>query len=182
MQYNGWKARGAILWLAQQMDVPAIPLIWPMIYLAERRYLSKMGIFMLGDSFVAMQNGPVPLRTYTEFHFKAGCWKGERSSAHLDAWLKRAASKIEPWELLCRFTRAEQRCLEVALKEVQGLGESGLRRLVKGAAWQRAGPDGILDPLEVAKEGGADAGTLDYLLRWREQPYLIEMGPQFTVL
>lgn len=117
MQYNGWKAQGAILWLAQQMDVPSIPLIWPMIYLAERRYLSKMGMYMLGDSFVAMQHGPVPLRAYAEFHLKAGSWKGDRCGAHLDAWLKQAASKVESWELLCRFTRVEQRCWRVHSKQ-----------------------------------------------------------------
>lgn len=72
--------------------------------------------------------------------------------------------------------------LEGALKAVRGLGINGLDRLVKGTAWQRAGPDGILDPLEIAKEGGADMATLDYLLRWREQPYLVETGSQFTML
>jgi hypothetical protein len=42
--------------------------------------------------------------------------------------------------------------------------------LVQGQAWERAGPDGWLDPLEVAREGDADAATLDFILRWREPP------------
>ena len=181
MQYNGYKARCAILWLAQQMDVPSIPLIWPMIYLAERRYLSMMGMLMLGDSFVAMHHGPVPLRAYAEFHLKVGSWKADGSATHLDAWLKRVAASVAPSELLCRFTVVEQQCLHAASVEVKAVGRSGLDRLVKGAAWQRAGPDGILDPLEIALEGGADDGTLDYLLRWREQPYLMELGPYLTM-
>jgi hypothetical protein len=166
MQYNAFKARSLLFWVARQIGATSIPPIWPVIYLADRRHLSEQGHWMLHDSYVALREGPIPLRTYAELYLQAG---SQCCARHLrpDHWLLRSAREVE---LAVTFGQCELHCLQWAVRQAQVAGHEGLKRLVQGQAWERAGPDGWLDPLEVAREGDADAATLDFILRWREPP------------
>jgi hypothetical protein len=167
MQYNAAKVRNVLVWIAVLNDILSLNQLWPIFYLAERRHLASFGEWMFGDIFVAMKQGPVPLRTFTELMVGAGRSTCAGASSWLDNWLRRMASQqnLEP---AISIGENERECLKWASKEAKRLGFEALRQLACGRAWQRAGPDGELDPLEVALEGGAGAATLDRILRWKE--------------
>lgn len=168
MQYNAFKVRNVMMWIAVQLDLVALRDLWPVLYLAERNYLAKTGEPLSGDMYVAMLNGPVPLRTYTDLRLHSGQWSKPGKQCQVDNLLKGMATKAGEKPLTASFLKAERECLKWALDEAKRLGNLGLRQAVCGRAWQRAGPDGELDPIEVALEGGADAATLDYILQWRD--------------
>jgi Protein of unknown function (DUF4065) len=176
MQYNAYKARNILLWIAKKLERPAIPVIWAIIYLTERKHIAELGTWMLEDTFVAMRHGPVPLRTFAELHQQVGSVVTAKERLPMEAWLKSSAIAMNPDDANLPLTPFEKRCLEQALWEAGRLGFADLERQVRGVAWRLAGPDGFLDPLEVAREGGATEATLDYIMRWREPPYLLEVG------
>jgi hypothetical protein len=129
---------------------------------------------ILGDTFIAMRNCPVPLRFYAEFYQKAHRWGTVFGQCDLDDALKAMALKHRFDDLTGMFTNLERACMHSVIMEIQGLGLHALQKQARDTAWQCAGLDGILDPLEIAKEGGADEATLDYVLRWRMLPYAME--------
>jgi hypothetical protein len=176
MQYNALKARKLVVWILQQLKEPAIPYIWPIIYLTERKYLAIMGKWMLEDTYVAMRNGPVPLQTFASLHLHVDQSVRFRTPMAMDQWLKRLVFSSKQAPLLSEFTIVEQQCMREAIAMVKRLGLRGVECLVRGPAWRMARQDGLLDPLEIAREVDADAAVLDAILRWREPPYLLEVG------
>jgi Protein of unknown function (DUF4065) len=175
MQYNARKARKMILWVAQKLRLPEMPFVWAVIYLAERHYLAHMGVLMMWDTYVAMRHGPVPLRTFAELHQGVMRWRDQNDALSLGGWLKNLANEQSLCDLEKAFTPKELECLEWAFWEANRLGFAGLERLVKGHAWRLAGPDGLLDPLEIAKEGGASDAELHFIQRWSDPPPRVEL-------
>ena len=53
-----------ILYIAQKANSPTLHKISKLLYFADRLHLQRYGRFICGDSYVAMQHGPVPSRTY----------------------------------------------------------------------------------------------------------------------
>ena len=174
MAFDSAKARNLILWIAYQLDTPSVPDIWSIIYLAERSHLALTGRAMINDTFVAMKRGPVPLQAYTELYARSGRWLRGCEPSHLDIWLKGIAFRTGQRELSKSFTFVAQNCICDAVTAAKQMGINALGKHVRGQAWECAGLDGLLDPLEMAREGGADAATLEHVLSWREMPYLME--------
>ncbi len=174
MAFDSAKAKDLILWIAYQLDTPSIPDIWSIIYLAERSHLALTGRPMIGDIFVAMKRGPVPLQAYTELYARSGRWLRGCEPSHLDIWLKGISFRRGSVELAKSFTQVARHCICESVKMAKQLGMNALGKQVRGPAWEHAGLDGLLDPLEMAKEGGADAATLDHINIWRETPYKME--------
>lgn len=168
MQYNGFKARNVLMWLAVQMDIVEVPALWPLLYLAERRHLASHGAWMLGDILVAMRQGPVPLRTFMELRLRMGSPPPRHPGCSLDGWLKAMALPAQGAAVEAHVTEAGRESLRWAVREAKRLGMAGVAQEARGPAWRHADPNGELDPLEVAREGGADAATLDHVLRWRD--------------
>jgi hypothetical protein len=153
------------MWIAANMDDEECESLWRVIYLSERRHLAMHGEWMLGDIFVAMKDGPVPLRTFTELMMGTGS-RGSAGS-HPVRQLWRMAMRFQEPSIKLLMAEIDLDCLEWALGEARRLGPEGLGPVVRGRAWERAGLDGELDPLEVAMEGNADAATLEQVLEWR---------------
>ncbi len=58
------KALHAIVYVADRVQNPTLHSISKVLYFADRVHLGKYGRFILGDSYVAMRNGPVPSHVY----------------------------------------------------------------------------------------------------------------------
>jgi uncharacterized phage-associated protein len=57
-------AINAVLYIAQRLDTPTFHSVSKMLYFADKYHLEHYGSFIYGDSYVAMQHGPVPSGVY----------------------------------------------------------------------------------------------------------------------
>jgi len=58
------KAIETILYLANKMAEPRKYIVCKMLYLADKTSLDKFGRFIFGETYVAMERGPVPSKAY----------------------------------------------------------------------------------------------------------------------
>ena len=63
-QFNLEKTVEMILYLAKRVKNPSIMSIAKLMYFADKTSLEEYGRFISGDSYVAMQHGPVPSSAY----------------------------------------------------------------------------------------------------------------------
>lgn len=165
--YNAFKARNVLMYVALKSGARASHQIWPVLYLAERRHLATTGSQFLGDIWVAMRHGPVPLRSYMDLHLWASGNASNATPGTLEQWLGWLSGRYPAAEASGCLRPWESDCIEWALNEVAGMGSAQLQQAVRGRAWESAGLDGEMDPLLMAQESGANAATLDCILTWR---------------
>ena len=165
--YNAFKARNVMMYLALKSGARASHQVWPILYLAERRHLATTGRQLLGDIWVAMRHGPVPLRSYMDLHLWASGNAANPGNSALDSWLGWLSTRYHAGDAQGCLRPWESDCLDWALAEVAKMGSRQLQDVVRGKAWESAGMDGEMDPLLMAQESGANAATLDCILSWR---------------
>ena len=64
-QFNRAKAIEAIVYLAQRITDPTYHSIAKLLYFADKTHLEKYGRLICGDTYYAMQYGPVPSNIYS---------------------------------------------------------------------------------------------------------------------
>jgi uncharacterized phage-associated protein len=62
--FDKGKAIAAILYVAPRIDDPTFLRICKLLYFADKTSLEKYGRFIAGDTYFAMEHGPVPAHTY----------------------------------------------------------------------------------------------------------------------
>jgi uncharacterized phage-associated protein len=63
-RFNRDKAIDAILYLAERIADPTFFSINKLLYFADKTSLERYGRFICGDTYYALENGPVPSNTY----------------------------------------------------------------------------------------------------------------------
>ena len=64
VQFDKTKALNALLYVANRIQRKDFHKIFKIIYFAERQHLADWGRPITGDTYIAMEAGPVPSRIY----------------------------------------------------------------------------------------------------------------------
>jgi hypothetical protein len=166
MQYNTEKARSALVWIVAHLQRPVPSAIWAILYMAERRCLSMTGRLILGDSFVAMKSGPVPLKTYFDLWNHCPELRKSTFSSEFEVFLRNGRFRFRLEDAASRLGLIERDCLSHAIAMYRNMRPEELAQAVCGPAWQRSGVMDEISPVEIALEGGADPAILDFILGW----------------
>lgn len=122
-EYGLEPALNALAYLQQRVSGLTRLKAFKLLYLADKRHLELYGRPITGDSYVAMQNGPVPSNAYDYVTKEIG---GGKDLPHFD----------EPD--LDKFSDSEQEVLDEIISKYGRRSASALVELSHDSVWQRA--------------------------------------------
>ncbi len=173
---NWGKAIEAIVWLAdRQPDIDHFR-IAKVLYYADKSHLRQFGRPMLGDTYIAMEHGPVPsgvrdLLTLNTF----------LDPDILEAAAASFATKRDPSPKVCAsrkpmldaFSKSDLRCLEESFARYAGMSFGELRELThRERAWAEAETDSAMDYALMIDADTPDREELIEQLR-ESAPYVV---------
>lgn len=145
--------------------------IFKILYFAEREHLSKYGMRMVTDNFVALENGPVPTELYDAI-------KKELRTRDLFNELYKAIAKVDSSDANYFFkalrkpdmdylSRSEIDCLDISIKENARLTFGELKNKSHDIAWKKAWDSNKrvknISVKDIAIAGKATNDVLEYL-------------------
>ncbi len=141
--------------------------IFKTLYFADKEHLSRYGIAISGDRYIAMENGPVPSGVYDILKVVRG---DSPFRQLLETYLPyfsvenqyNVVAHREPD--LDEFSESEIECLDKSIKENVGLDFGTLSKKSHGPAWKAANANSEISITEIAKEGGASSEMIKYIL------------------
>ncbi len=137
--------------------------LFKIMYYADQKHMVKYGRPVIGDSYVAMPNGPVPSITYDgvkavknpkryNFPLFASNFRNEGYSI---------VSKNEPD--MDELSKSDINCLEASIKENSILSFDDLTTKSHAYAYNRVNKDSAMSTLDIAQEGGANVEMRNYI-------------------
>jgi len=110
-----------------------------LIYVADKKHLERYGRFMFGETYAAMEWGPVPSNTYDIVKYV----RGDRPHCRNDS--AREAFRVHDivFELfrdadLDELSQSEMACMDEAIAEHGSRDFAGFKSLTHDAAWRAA--------------------------------------------
>lgn len=145
-QFNEQKALAALAFVASEKPGLSAFFVSKVMFYAEKWHLNRFGRPILGDSYIKMENGPVPstVKNYVDEN-----WDRVEKPAHFDdalkikrglwvRWLYRGTGEAN-FDLL---SETDKRCLREAIGFCSGKSKEVLSDLThEEKAWKEAKPD-----------------------------------------
>ena len=160
------KAIEASLYIINRVNACDMHKLFKILYFAEQQHLAEFGRTITGDSYVAMQNGPVPSFIYDAIKVV----RGDKSYYSISRDLK---SEFEVFRY--KFIEAKREAntdylsasdieyLEKSLVENAHLNFAQLTEKSHDSAWLGAYENSDMDFFEIANAGGATTEMLKYI-------------------
>lgn len=150
----------AVLYIAHRSQDPTSHHISKILYFADRLHLSRFGRFICGDTYIAMQNGPVPSGIYDMLKDARGDTSAYRYIESIGAFDVVNGYRIVPRRAPNRnwLSDSSIACIDEALEHYDDKSFGELTRLSHDAAWNDADPNGtisvesILDSMEDTED------------------------------
>jgi len=148
--------------------------VFKILYFAEQKHLVKYGSPFTEDTFIAMENGPVPSMAYDIFKSLKG--KGlltefkpifEKDFELLNKYNVKAKSKPN----LEYLSESNLKCLDQSIKENQNLSFQDLTDKSHDEAWKKAIKDNEMDLVDIAEAGDANEDMINYIKAHLENEY-----------
>lgn len=150
---------------------PDIHRISKILYFADQKHLSKYGRPILGDYFVAMNDGPVPSQIYD----MVKAVRGDSYFCSADAYAQYFDVKgylIYPKQDpdLDQFSESDLQCINESTIENQDLTFDELKAKSHDAAYEKADRNDRISFRRMAEAAGADEAMLNYITTvWQNQ-------------
>ena len=166
MKYNRRKALNALLFLCDHLPKPVdVYAAMKVIYFADKCHLERFGRLMFGETYIAMENGPVPSGVYDVIKYVGGRANYDLKFPEAHAALFATRTELTPKQRpdLDVFSRSELQCLIEAARKYGGLSFGQLKRLSHDDAWESANANGEMDVMDIARslmDGDLIAGHL----------------------
>ncbi|NEP57940.1 MAG: SocA family protein [Symploca sp. SIO2G7] len=148
--FNLEKGIETIVYLSEKLAEPDLYRILKIIYFANKEHLEKYGRFICGDSYIAMEHGPVSSEIYNLFN----AVKGEKVWISNEAISQAKASftvedqyKIKDIRSpnLDIFSDSDLECLNYALEQYSSLSLDELEHLSHDEAWKTTNKNAVID-------------------------------------
>ena len=160
------KAINAILYIASKLDKSDIHKICKILFFADQKSLSECGRSITGDTYIAMNYGPVP--SYIEDIFKA-----IRHQSYFSEYAKEFEGTFsfkndyilvaeKPADLK-HLSASDVECLDYAIAKCQGLDFNQLTSLSHGYAWSSTAKDRPISVDNILKEAGDEDAYIDFV-------------------
>ncbi|MES2701546.1 MAG: Panacea domain-containing protein [Bacteroidota bacterium] len=161
------KAINVTLFLIHSLGGSAdISRLFLLLYLADAMHLSKYGLLISGDSYVAMKYGPAPYNLVELFRQLQADRTGIETKAKVKVFLAvddmQQVSALLPYNSSL-LAASEVRCMYESLRQYKNTDAEALRSLTTGSAWQQAKANGEISLLDIAAEFGASAEMTKYI-------------------
>jgi len=136
--FDADKALEAILYVAARANTDLYGTL-KLLYVADKLHLERFGRFMYGESYSAMQWGPVPSNAYDMVKFV----RGDRPHCRNECAKKAFKMVGDAFELLRgpdleELSKSDIACMDEAIAEHGRNSFDGFKRLTHDAAWNAA--------------------------------------------
>lgn len=147
-KFNRTAAIEAVLFLAGKSRDASLHRVFKLLYFAEKHHLENYGRMITGDSYKAMDYGPVPSSTYDLTKMARGDhWKGSQDDDVIDALEivndRQIIPKRQPDQL--QLSESDLEALNWALREYDHMSVGQLIDLSHDDSWRAAGINHWID-------------------------------------
>lgn len=158
VRFNKEKTLNALLYVANRVQRKDFHKIFKIIYFADRQHLSDWGRSITGDTYIAMEAGPVPSRLYDMMKIVRG------DSYMPDSEELGKYFRIDNWMYvnplvdadLNILTSNEQKVLEACIDKYSSLSYDEIKEKSHDVAWRSTARDFSIKWEDIAREAGLD--------------------------
>ena len=158
VQFDKEKTLNALLYVANRVQRKDFHKIFKIIYFADRQHLADWGRPITGDTYIAMEAGPVPSRLYDMMKIVRG------DSYMPDSEGLGCYFQIENWMYvnplqdadLNKLSANEQEALSEAINKYSQLSYDEIKEKSHDVAWRSTARDFSISWDNIAREAGLD--------------------------
>jgi uncharacterized phage-associated protein len=153
VKYDRLKALNSLLYLCDHLPKPVdVYTALKVVYFADKLHLERYGRLMFGETYIAMENGPVPSGAYDIVKYVSGRAKYDLNFPEANECLYATTTELiqkrdANIEVL---SRSELTCLVESARAYGALSFDELKRLSHDDPWKRADANGELDLIDIA--------------------------------
>ena len=161
--FDKTKALNALLYVANRVQRKDFHKIFKIVYFADRQHLADWGKPITGDTYIAMEAGPVPSRMYDMLTMVRG-----------DSYLSDVEGlgryfQVENWMYvrpladadLNKLSRNEQEALDDSIRKYAGLSYDEIKEKSHDVAWRSTARDFSIKWEDIAREAGLDSDEVE---------------------
>jgi uncharacterized phage-associated protein len=164
--FNEKKAIAALLYVSSRLEKADIHKIFKVLYFADQIHLAKFGRPIVGDSYVAMLNGPVPTRIYDYCKVVRGD-RNHKEKEYLKDYFDLKQYIIIPKAKadITQLSESDVECLNKSIEQNGKLSFPALREKSHDAAYNAAQKKYFNEVSfeDMAKIAGANDEMLKYI-------------------
>ena len=163
VQFDKTKSLNALLYVANRVKRKDFHKIFKVIYFADRQHLADWGRPITGDTYIAMEAGPVPSRLYDMMKIVRG------DSYMSDTEGLGQYFQVENWMYvrplvdadLNKLSPNEQKALADSIAQYSSLSYDEIKEKSHDVAWRSTARDFSISWENIAREAGLDSEELE---------------------
>lgn len=162
VQFDKTKTLNALLFVANRVQRKDVHKIFKIIYFADRQHLADWGRPITGDTYIAMEAGPVPSRLYDMLKIVRGDsylpdTEGLSRFFQIENWMY-----VKPLQDadLNELSRNEQEALSETISKYADLSYDEIKEKSHDVAWRSTARDFAINWDNIAREAGLDSEEL----------------------
>ncbi|WP_448788347.1 Panacea domain-containing protein [Bacteroides graminisolvens] len=163
--FNKEKALNAVLYIAKKLKRSDFHKIFKILYFSDRQHLAEYGSPITGDSYIAMDAGPVPSKVYDIFKIV----RGDSYMADTEKFGELFA--IEDWMYikakqdanLRKLSPNEKDIIDNCIREYGNMTYDEIKEKSHDIAWRSTAKDYEIKLDDIAREAGLDNDDLEYV-------------------
>ncbi|MBR1447427.1 MAG: SocA family protein [Prevotella sp.] len=158
VQFDKTKTLNALLFVANRVQRKYFHKIFKIIYFADRQHLADWGRPITGDTYIAMEAGPVPSRLYDMLKIVRGDsylpdTEGLGKYFQIDSWMYVNPLKDAD---LDQLSPNEQEVLGACIAKYAELSYDEIKEKSHDVAWRSTARDFAINWDNIAREAGLD--------------------------
>ena len=158
VQFDKEKSLNALLYVANRVQRKDFHKIFKIIYFADRQHLADWGRPITGDTYIAMEAGPVPSRLYDMLKIVRGDsylpdTEGLGKYFQVENWMY-----VRPLQDadLNKLSASEQEAMSEAIEKYAALSYDEIKEKSHDVAWRSTARDFSISWDNIAREAGLD--------------------------
>ena len=158
VQFDKEKSLNALLYVANRVQRKDFHKIFKIIYFADRQHLADWGRPITGDTYIAMEAGPVPSRLYDMLKIVRGDsylpdMEGLSKYFQVENWMY-----VRPLQDadLNKLSANEQEVMSKAIEKYAALSYDEIKEKSHDVAWRSTARDFLISWDNIAREAGLD--------------------------
>ena len=165
VQFNKVKTLNALLYVANRVQRKDFHKIFKIIYFADRQHLADWGSPITGDTYIAMEAGPVPSRLYDMLKIVRGDSympdnEGLGKYFQIEGWMY-----VKPLldADLNKLSPNEQEALQEAINKYAALSYDEIKEKSHDVAWRSTARGISIKWADIAREAGLNGEEMEYV-------------------
>ena len=165
VQFDKTKTLNTLLYVANRVQRKDFHKIFKIIYFADRQHLADWGRPITGDTYIAMDAGPVPSRMYDMLKIVRGDsylpdQEGLANYYRIDNWMYVTPLKDAN---LDKLSKTDREALDNSMRQYGSLSYDEIKEKSHDVAWRSTARDFSIRWDDIAREAGLETEEMEYL-------------------